>query len=491
MKKLLNLTTCLWCISVAQPVSRRELKSVISQFTKSTPSEIPDKLLDDTIEELVGARLIIPCRTNKVDYYSLTVLGNAELPRPLRMLRDKTRLHLLNRSRRGKINLSRGVSGERLVGASPTSDTSSSSKARAANETRPSLAPVVFHWPRSLGQLGSIAGSSGASREPRFPLLSFLDFKHLKAAGGSASSLNTILASDLALIVGVSPQLIARIRYSSARYYRSFSIAKKGGGKRRIDSPRAFLKVLQAWLSDHVLCSLPIHPSVHSFHCDRSIVSNAQRHVGKSFVGKTDIKDFFGSITGERICDFLLKSGYTLETALLISELCSYRGALPQGAPSSPTLSNAYLYDFDRKFSDWCNSRDIEYTRYSDDITVSSEVRSDVASALEECAKRLANQYSLEIRRDKTRIVANSGQQRVTGIIVNEKALPPKVFRKMVRAAFHKSSKSSHISKDRRNELEGYVGYLQSFPSLRDNRQITAYKQVLLNAQRIGTKEKK
>jgi retron-type reverse transcriptase len=253
-----------------------------------------------------------------------------------------------------------------------------------------------------------------------------------------------------------------------------FTIGKRGGGERTISSPRLFLKVVQHWLVDYVLYCLPQHPSTHAYRAGRSIVTNASQHVGQAYVGNVDIKDFFPSVRPAAIARLLTDSGLGPRLSDLVSRLTTLHGGLPQGAPTSPLLSNAFLFPIDELMVKYCAETGAIYTRYADDITISASSRPTVADAFEVLRIRLGA-IGLQLNEAKTRIASRSGQQRVTGVVVNDKAQLPREFRRRVRAIFHQSLLDPAGARERLSELRGYVGYLKSFPSLRDSKHLQAY----------------
>jgi RNA-directed DNA polymerase len=228
--------------------------------------------------------------------------------------------------------------------------------------------------------------------------------------------------------------------------------------------------------------NLKIHDSVHSFVRGRSIVTNAQSHVGCSFVGCVDIEEFFGNITSKLLNRHLMHSGVEPRAADLLVRLCTNGDHLPQGAPTSPVLSNSILYDFES----FCKELSLRYSRYADDITISGEDRTKIMRAMSEGESILKTLYDLKLRRDKTRIANRNGQQRVTGVVVNYHALPPRVFRRRVRAIFHHASLHPAEYSRQVADLHGYIGFLKSFPKLREGGEVAAYGEILRNLHAIS-----
>ncbi|ECF0472672.1 RNA-directed DNA polymerase, partial [Salmonella enterica subsp. enterica] len=151
--------------------------------------------------------------------------------------------------------------------------------------------------------------------------------------------------------IGISPGLITAMIKSPKRYYRTFNLRKKSGGFRPILAPRKFIKTIQYWLKDHVLNRLKIHSSCYSYRSGVSIKDNAINHIKKKFVANIDIADYFGSINKKMVKDCFYKNNIPEHVINTISGIVTYNDVLPQGAPTSPIISNAILFEFDEEMS--------------------------------------------------------------------------------------------------------------------------------------------
>ncbi len=202
------------------------------------------------------------------------------------------------------------------------------------------------------------------------------------------------------------------------------------------------------------------------FRAGKSILSNAEIHVGKRFVANIDISNFFGSIKQQEIYTFLQTHGFKHREAKLLSSLVCKSGALPQGAPTSPVLTNAYLHRFDEDMTLLALSKDISYSRYADDMTFSGNDKQPIKDIIESAHLLLLQNYGLNLNKTKTRIASAHSQQRVTGLVVNEKAAPPRELRRRIRAEFHNATKDPKISKAKIAHLRGVLAFLNMFPAL-------------------------
>ena len=486
MKFPLDSYFLLWVIGVWQPISPDEIVQIIQdRFEEHFPSAREEEVFR-ICQKYAREGLVIRVHI-KPSMYSLSLKGHEAIPEKLRRSRDKNRLLLLRDIKRGLV---RGSRDEVSIGLGDVSSPVETRFRVEGSEAR-SFASVVpsgqTFWPRFFGQFFE-TGTTTSSRDILTP--TFLSFYHpmqLPVARGIRQDSPQYLHSlkidkeNLALMIGISHQLITSILSHKHRYYRSFTIPKKTGTGRKIDSPRVFLKVIQRFLLDYYLESLKIHPSVNSFIKKRSVLDNARVHNRKAYVGTIDIKNFFGSITLEMVKKLLLQSGYDRKEASLMSELCTLANVLPQGAPTSPILSNALLYQFDQSMDEFTKEKGLNYSRYADDLTISGNDREAVMKGLEKAELLLTSNYSLHINKDKSRVVSFNGRQVVTGLVVNEKVQLPRYKRRQIRAAFHNASLKDKIDAQELNRLRGYYGYLYSATDSKGSKSIARYKEILSN----------
>lgn len=237
--------------------------------------------------------------------------------------------------------------------------------------------------------------------------------------------------------------------------YINFDIPKKTGGVRTITAPDKFLKKIQRRINLLMCLFFEAKSAAHGFVEERSIVSNAKIHVGKKHILNVDLKDFFPSIHFGRIKAVLqipifgikLKNvsdvsslvdierfGLKPEFAQIISNFCCFEGRLPQGAPTSPIVTNIVSQKLDSKLVKLAKEYHCFYTRYADDITFSC----DKNRFKEEFMTKLTDIIKSEgfvINEKKTRIQKKAVRQEVTGIIVNEKLNLQRSYLRKVRAA--------------------------------------------------------
>jgi RNA-directed DNA polymerase len=243
----------------------------------------------------------------------------------------------------------------------------------------------------------------------------------------------------------LSLQLLGHTRVSNAQqisclyslsnhledHYQTYFITKRDGSKRKILAPDSLLKKVQKNILATCLAGRTCSPYATAYRKGIPLVSNATPHLGKKQLLKLDIEDFFGSITVPMIARSAFPRIYFPPAiAGLLTQLCAYEDCLPQGAPTSPMISNLVMKPFDDSIGAWCAERQISYTRFCDDLTFSGdfdpkEVKNKVQNFLFELG------FSLNKR--KTKQLSASQQQSVTGIVVNQKAQTARTYRKKVR----------------------------------------------------------
>lgn len=476
-----NEELLLWSFATLQPASISDALMFIGAMFPDVRPLPQVKDLEPLIEQWRNRGDIIRVH-GKSRLFSVTSNGNEQLSVPLRRYRDRVRLFLLKSARDASLTASVGAQ-KGLAGASPAVDVSSElqegarPKASAAVPRRPRTIGRVF-WPRVVRQPNFLVGSEPRSPDAFLEYYSFPTLASIHTASASPAIEADLSITDLGVALGISPRLLTSFIHKPSRHYRQFEIGKRGGGSRLISSPKAFLKVVQYWLLDYFLWRLPVHDSCHSYRKARSILTNASPHVGQPYVANIDIENFFGSIDAGMVSEMLRKREFGKQLSAAIARLVTLSDGLPQGAPTSPILSNSYLFDFDEQMISYAAQRDLVYTRYADDITISGVQRKFVVSAIK-YAKQMLGSMGLRLNEEKSRIASRGGQQRVTGVVVNLKAQPPRTLQRQVRAMFHQAALHPEQFEGRKKELRGYLSYLHSYPVLAGSTALKKYKEIL------------
>ncbi|HKZ69760.1 MAG TPA: reverse transcriptase family protein, partial [Anaerolineales bacterium] len=168
----------------------------------------------------------------------------------------------------------------------------------------------------------------------------------------------------LARHLGLSTRELADVRLGPRYHYRPFKIQKPDGRERRILAPSPALKKLHRQLLTNYLSTRPIHPAAAAFFPGASIAGNARRHTGQALIATVDLADFFETTSANRVRAFFVKDGWRGESLSTLMRVCVYRGGLPQGAPTSPCLSNLVNVELDDAVSEIARRAGARYTRY-------------------------------------------------------------------------------------------------------------------------------
>lgn len=237
--------------------------------------------------------------------------------------------------------------------------------------------------------------------------------------------------SSLEQDLGISAKTLYAVSNNLGRHYHNAQLPKKGGGYRNLSVPDEVLKTIQKRIADVLLIHMPVSRYAKAYRFGSSTLRNAKHHVGKQVVLKLDILHFYDSIRYSTVKDKVFPEEiYAEPLRILLTMLCYHKDALPQGAPSSPAITNIILYEFDELVSQWCRERGIAYTRYCDDMTFSGDF--DSAEVIRFVRSELKKMGFL-LNEQKTRIQRPSQQQTVTGIVVNEKLSIPADYRRKLR----------------------------------------------------------
>lgn len=231
--------------------------------------------------------------------------------------------------------------------------------------------------------------------------------------------------------LGFSAKTLYGLSNSLEKHYHAVYLPKSDGSKRKLSVPDLILKLVQKSIADNILIQYPISKYAKAYKPGSSIQKNARPHVGKKKILKLDIEGFFDHILYSRVKDTVFyEEKYSESIRILLTMLCYYNDSLPQGAPTSPAITNIIMYDFDETVGDFCIKKKIAYTRYCDDMTFSGcfderEIISFVKGELRKLGLFLKNR--------KTAVISASKRQVVTGIVVNEKMNVTKDYKKTIR----------------------------------------------------------
>jgi hypothetical protein len=318
-----------------------------------------------------------------------------------------------------------------------------------------------------------------------------LTFTHgdpAKVAGLGLPLLET--AADIARAIGITERELAFLAYHRAAtgtdHYSRFTIPKKKGGVRVISAPKRRLRVAQGWMLVSLLEKLPVHEAAMAFRPGRSVVDNAEPHRGQAVIVKTDLKDFFPSLTWKRVKGLFQSFGYNEGVSTILALVATEapriavlldgrrrfaavgERALPQGACTSPAITNLLCRRLDSRLTGAAVALGFVYTRYADDLTFSHPKGDAPVGVLLSLVRQIIADERFVIREEKTQILRPQDRQTVTGLVVNGEE-KPRVSREDIRrfrAFLHQcqnrgmEAMSAQIGKDAYAHAAGYLSFL-------------------------------
>ena len=285
--------------------------------------------------------------------------------------------------------------------------------------------------------------------------------------------------NDFSKFIGVKLQTLTYLLYIKEidNCYNTLEIPKKNGDTRTICVPNKKLKKVQKKLYNKLLIYYDeiktqnnfTSKISHGFEKNRSIVTNAEVHKNKRYVINFDLLDFFPSINFGRVRSYFIKNKYfeiNDDIATILAQLTCYKGALPQGAPTSPLIANMICNIMDIRILKIAKKYRLDYTRYADDLTFSTNNKyflNDYDKFLVDI-KNIIHRSGFELNSKKTRLLFSNSRQEVTGLVVNKKISVPKEYYKNTRAMAHSLYKNGYFLIDDEvgtiEQLEGRFSFI-------------------------------
>lgn len=230
-------------------------------------------------------------------------------------------------------------------------------------------------------------------------------------------------------------KLIYTISNHAEKHYKVFKIPKRNGGYRTIYEPDYTLKSIQRNILNNVLNERITSLYAKAYKKGLSLVDNATPHLNKKVILKLDIKDFFPSIDFLKVYKKAFpRNIYPEAVASLLTNLTTYNNFLPQGTPTSSYISNLVLRSFDIKVGNFCEDRNISYTRYCDDMTFSGDFDTNEVITF---VKNALYKEGFILNKQKIKIIKPNKAQIVTGIVCNEKLSIPRPYKKAIRQSMY------------------------------------------------------
>jgi retron-type reverse transcriptase len=311
------------------------------------------------------------------------------------------------------------------------------------------------------------------------------DADKLAAAGLPVLHTPADLAAELGLTIPKLRWLCYHTEVATRIHYVQFEVPKRSGGSRTLSAPHSTLASVQDWVLATILAKLPTEDAAHGFIPGRSTLTNAAPHAGQAVVVNLDLEGFFPSIGFARVRHVFRRLGYSGAVATLLALICTecprrrvvYAGTpyfvatgprgLPQGACTSPALSNQVARRLDRRLSGLAAKLGLTYTRYADDLTFSSGPGfGDRVGYLIARVRHITADEGFVINPKKTRVLRPESRQTVTGLVVNSAPAVPRDVVRRVRAILHRAKTEGLAAQNRQNHpnfrgwVEGMVAYI-------------------------------
>jgi retron-type reverse transcriptase len=311
------------------------------------------------------------------------------------------------------------------------------------------------------------------------------DVERLAAQGLPVLATPKDVADALRMTVSELRWLAFHSEAAERTHYVTFTVPKRSGGTRTLSAPHEKLSRAQEWVLRNVVEKLPTEAPAHGFIKGHSTVTNALPHVRRDVVVNLDLKDFFPTVTLNRVRGVFEKVGYSPAVASVLGLLCTesprsvitYDGkpyhvalgprALPQGACTSPGLSNQVARRLDRRLSGLCAKMQWTYTRYADDLTFSADEghRGELPVLIAK-VREIVEDEGFALNPKKGRVQRKSARQSVTGVVVNDKPTVPRDEYKRLRAILHRAKFTGLEAQNREGRehfarwLEGKIAYV-------------------------------
>ena len=266
--------------------------------------------------------------------------------------------------------------------------------------------------------------------------------------------------------------ILKNILKRKRKNYRCFEIEHFNGKIRTVQSPRTYLKVVQWWILDNILAKYEHDDCIHGFVKGRSYYSNAKVHHGARHLLTLDIKNFFPNIKSNQVASVFEGFGYAAGSAKILTEICTLSERLPQGAPTSPSISNIAFSRIDDELKKVSAEAGFIYSRYADDLTFSGQEY--IKKSFYKEVKRIVVTGGFNLNEEKTRFLGVGDKMEVTGLVINDKIQLPRKWRLRARAMFHQASIGPENYTERVRELYGVLNTLKQFEEIEKTNLILA-----------------
>ncbi|MHA1821348.1 MAG: retron St85 family RNA-directed DNA polymerase [Promethearchaeota archaeon] len=271
---------------------------------------------------------------------------------------------------------------------------------------------------------------------------------------------------DLAQLTRLSKGLIYRLSGFNSKFYRIIKRKKKSGGIRIIREPSKAMKAVQSWILRFILDKIDLPDYATGFRPQKNIADNAIIHKGNQFILCYDIEDFFPSISYARVYNVFKMINYNSFICHMFTSLCTCNGVLPQGAITSPALSNIVSTRMDSRIGNYVGKYMVYYSRYADDITLSAKSIAKLQK-VSHFVKHIIRDEGFLLNPNKTRYLTPSRCRKITGIVLSDDSMGIGKRTKLhLRVLIHCALCNSKLDAEARQKmirsLSGWMAFLYS-----------------------------
>ncbi|MBD3350320.1 MAG: hypothetical protein GF364_02435 [Candidatus Lokiarchaeota archaeon] len=314
---------------------------------------------------------------------------------------------------------------------------------------------------------------------------------------------------EFCVLANYNPKKLKRWLAPQISLHKSYiekKIPKRKGGYRTLHIPYPKLKRIQVWIKEEILDKLPALQCATGFIKNKSTKNNAKPHCQKKLIIKMDLMDFFPSIKFWQIYRIFRSLRYIHEISIVLTYLCTvplakhitHKGNqkeyfletsfrfLPQGAPTSPGLSNLVLIEADKELQNLTKSLNMSYTRYADDLTFSVNDSEFKIRPFIQKVFNIVRKHHFWVNKKKIKILRPYMQQRVTGLVVNKEVHIPRSYYMRIRGILHKlenygSEMPLEERKTLKNMVSGMIAYMHSIQPRKAEKMINWYNRIKIN----------
>jgi hypothetical protein len=260
----------------------------------------------------------------------------------------------------------------------------------------------------------------------------------------------------LALYLGVDEIRLRDIANTSDEYFSLVPQTKKDGSIRDCYSLNNPLKIVHKKIKNKITSKVEYPPYIQGSIKNRSNLTNARLHEGSKEIIQLDIKDFYPSIKGRYIHNIWRRFfNFSQEVSSLLTSLITLNNNLVQGSPISSDIANLIFWDYEPMLAKELQSKNLVYSRYVDDINISSKNKlpDELKTYIIKSVHAMLKAKELKLKNNKTKLLTNSSELLVTGLVVNKKA---KANRQYVNNVYQEIGTNQNI-----NSINGKINYVR------------------------------